>query len=51
MRVCVNDLSGPKNQSWNIAMFCTRCRKPNFEWRTPRRIKPSKTPQLFEETK
>ena len=47
VRLCLADPHGPPNQVWNIAMYCTRCRKPNMEWRTPRRIKPSQLPQIF----
>ena len=47
VRLCLRDPNGPPNKVWNIAMYCTRCRKPNEVWKTPRRIKPSKLPQLY----
>jgi hypothetical protein len=47
VRLCVDDPSGKPNDPNNIAFFCTRCRKPDQVWKTPRSIKPSKLPQLF----
>jgi len=49
VRLCVDDPHLPANDPNNIAFFCTRCRKPDQVWKTPRRIKPSKLPQLFEQ--
>src|SRR5260221_3902393 len=48
LRLCVDNPAVALNIVSNIAMFCTRCRKPGQEWRTQRRIKPSSLPQLFE---
>jgi len=47
VRLCVDNPGVAPNIVSNIAMFCTRCRKPGQEWRTPRRIKPNDLPQLF----
>jgi hypothetical protein len=47
VRLCVDDPHHPSNDVNNIAFFCTRCRKPDQVWKTPRKIKPSKLPQLF----
>ena len=47
VRLCVDDPSRPANDRNNIAFFCTRCRKPSEVWKTPRKLKPSKLPQLF----
>lgn len=46
VRLCLIDPKGPPNDARNVAMFCTRCRKPNQVWRTPRRLKPSELPQM-----
>jgi hypothetical protein len=47
VRLCVDNPAVAPNIVSNIAMFCTRCRKPGQEWKTPRRIKPSNLPQLW----
>jgi hypothetical protein len=47
VRLCVDDPSGRPNDPNNIAFFCTKCRKPDQVWKTPRRMKPSTLPQLF----
>jgi hypothetical protein len=47
VRLALIDVNGPANRADNVAMYCTRCRKPPAVWRTPRRIKPSQLEQLF----
>jgi len=48
VRLAYVDIFGPKAIASNVGLYCTKCRKPGDEWRTtPRRIKPSRLPQLF----
>jgi len=47
VRLCLIDPTRPANDVNNIGMYCTRCRKPDQVWKTPRRMKPSSLPQLF----
>ena len=47
VRLALIDPAGPPNRAENVAMFCTKCRRAPRAWQTPRRIPPSKLPQLF----
>lgn len=46
VRLCLIDRRGPANDPTNVAMYCTRCRKPDPVWRQSRRLKPTELPQL-----
>jgi hypothetical protein len=47
VRFALVDPTQPANNADNVALYCTRCRKPTKVWETPRRIKPSQLEQLF----
>jgi hypothetical protein len=38
VRLCLIDELRPPNDPFNVAMFCTRCRKAPLGWGTPRRM-------------
>lgn len=48
VRLALVEPKSPGYEVSNVGMFCTRCRKPDQVWKTPRRIKPQHLPQLFE---